>query len=89
MRRVLGFFLLTAGVLTASRGEIELATQGCWKKLNGKAQVAWYGHLRTIDEYDRAERVRTSTPMAVTAVSRRTRVPGGPIQASGGLLTSS
>jgi hypothetical protein len=66
MRRVLGSFLLTAGVLTASSGEIELATQGCWKKLNGKAQVEWYDHLRTIDESDRAERVRTSTTMAVT-----------------------
>ena len=43
MRRVLGSFLLTAGVLTASSGEVELATQGCWKKLNGKAQVEWYG----------------------------------------------
>jgi hypothetical protein len=66
MRRVLGAFVLTTGVLTASSGEIELATQVCWKKLNGKAQVEWYGHLKRIDEYDRAERVRTSTTMAVT-----------------------
>ncbi len=58
---MLGFVLLAGGLLAASSSEIELATQVCWKKLNGKAQVEWYGHLKTIDESDRAERVRTST----------------------------
>ncbi len=56
-----GSVLLTAGLFAASSGQLERATQECWGKLNGKAQVEWYGHLRTIDESDRAEAVRTST----------------------------
>jgi hypothetical protein len=44
---------------------IALATQECWGKLGGKAQVEWYGHLRTIDEPARADSVMTSTARAV------------------------
>jgi hypothetical protein len=44
---------------------IALATQECWGQLQGKAQVEWYGHLRTIDEPARAESVRTSTTSSV------------------------
>ncbi len=61
MDQMLGFVLLAGVLLAASSSEIEVATQVCWKKLNGKAQVEWYGHLKTIDESDHAERVRTST----------------------------
>ncbi len=44
---------------------IALATQECWGKLKGKAQVEWYGHLRKIDETARAESVMTSTRSSV------------------------
>jgi hypothetical protein len=64
MRRMSRSVLLTVGLLAASSGEIELATQACWKKLKGKAQAEWYGHLKTIDEYERAERVKLSTTRA-------------------------
>jgi hypothetical protein len=40
---------------------IALATQECWGKLKGKAQVEWYRHLRMIDEPARADAVMTST----------------------------
>ena len=46
---------------------IALATQECWGKLKGKAQVEWYGHLRKIDETDHAEAVMTSTRKSVVA----------------------
>jgi hypothetical protein len=46
-------------------GPIALATQECWSRLKGKAQVEWYGHLRKIDEPARAESVRTSTTTSV------------------------
>jgi hypothetical protein len=29
---------------------LDLAALECREKLNGKAQVEWYGHLNTIDE---------------------------------------
>src|SRR5216683_2462435 len=41
-------------------GPIALATQECWGKLKGKAQVEWYEHLRKIDETVRADAVMTS-----------------------------
>jgi uncharacterized protein involved in exopolysaccharide biosynthesis len=44
---------------------IALATQECWGKLKGKAQVEWYGHLRTIDEPARADAVITWTARSV------------------------
>lgn len=44
---------------------IALATQECWGKLKGKAQVEWYGHLRTIDEPARADAVMTWTARSV------------------------
>jgi len=44
---------------------IALATQECWGKLKGKAQVEWYGHLRTIDEPARADAVMTWTVSSV------------------------
>jgi hypothetical protein len=44
---------------------IAVATQECWSKLKGKAQVEWYGHLRKIDETGRAEAVMTSTRKSV------------------------
>jgi hypothetical protein len=65
MLRVPRSFLLTVGLLAARSGEIELAAQVCWKKLEGKAQAEWYSHLKTIDEYKRAERVKTSTTRAI------------------------
>jgi hypothetical protein len=40
---------------------IVLATQECWGKLKGKAQVEWYRHLRAIDEPGRADAVMMST----------------------------
>ncbi|MGH7397794.1 MAG: hypothetical protein ACRELW_09665 [Candidatus Rokuibacteriota bacterium] len=46
-------------------GPIALATQECWGKLNGKAQVEWHGHLRKIDEPARADSVMTSTARSV------------------------
>ena len=46
---------------------IAVATQECWSKLKGKAQVEWYGHLRKIDETDHAEAVMTSTRKSVVA----------------------
>ena len=46
-------------------GPIALATQECWGKLKGKAQVEWYGHLRTIDEPARADAVMTWTARSV------------------------
>jgi hypothetical protein len=46
-------------------GPIALATQECWGKLKGKAQVEWYDHLRKIDESARANAVVTSTARAV------------------------
>lgn len=42
MLRVPRSFLLTVGLLAARSGEIELAAQVCWKKLEGKAQAEWY-----------------------------------------------
>jgi len=44
---------------------IAVATQECWGKLKGKAQVEWYGHLRTIDEPARADAVMTWTARSV------------------------
>lgn len=46
-------------------GPIALATQECWGKLKGKAQVEWYEHLRKIDESARAAAVMTSTVRSV------------------------
>jgi hypothetical protein len=46
-------------------GPIALATQECWGKLKGKAQVEWYVHLRKIDESARANAVVTSTARSV------------------------
>lgn len=46
-------------------GPIALATQECWGKLKGKAQVEWYEHLRKIDETVRADAVMTSTVRSV------------------------
>lgn len=46
-------------------GPIALATQECWGKLKGKAQVEWYEHLRKIDETARAAAVMTSTVRSV------------------------
>ena len=46
-------------------GPIALATQECWGKLKGKAQVEWYAHLRKIDESARANAVVTSTARSV------------------------
>jgi len=46
-------------------GPTALATQACWGKLNGKAQVEWHGHLRKIDEPARADSVMTSTARSV------------------------
>ena len=42
-------------------GPIARATQECWGKLKGKAQVEWYEHLRKIDETVRADAVMNST----------------------------
>ncbi len=81
--------LLTAGLFAASSGQLERATQECWKKLNGKAQVEWYGHLRMIDESDRAEAVRTSTARSMAHYVATDRVPRGRTRASGGLLKHS
>jgi hypothetical protein len=44
---------------------ITLATQECWSKLKGKAQVEWYRHLRAIDEPGRADAVLMSTMRSV------------------------
>jgi hypothetical protein len=44
---------------------IAVATQECWGKLKGTAQVQWYGHLRTIDEPARADAVMTWTARSV------------------------
>ena len=44
---------------------IALATQECWGKLKGKAQVEWYAHLRKIDQSPRANAVVTSTATSV------------------------
>jgi hypothetical protein len=49
---------------TVSRS-IAVATQECWGKLKGKAQVEWYGHLRTIDEPARGDAVMTWTARSV------------------------
>ena len=49
----------------AVSGPIALATQECWGKLKGKAQVEWYEHLRKIDETVRADAVMTSTVSSV------------------------
>jgi hypothetical protein len=46
---------------------IALATQECWGKLEGKAQVEWYGHLKKVDEAGRADAVMTSTRRSVVA----------------------
>lgn len=46
-------------------GPIALATQECWVKLKGTAQVEWYGHLRKIDESARANAVVRSTARSV------------------------
>ena len=46
-------------------GPIALATQECWGKLKGKAQVEWYAHLRKIDQSPRANAVVTSTARSV------------------------
>jgi hypothetical protein len=46
-------------------GPIALATQECWGKLKGKAQVEWYAPLRKIDEPARANAVVTSTARSV------------------------
>jgi hypothetical protein len=49
---------------TVSRS-IAVATQECWGKLKSKAQVGWYGHLRTIDEPARGDAVMTWTARSV------------------------
>lgn len=46
-------------------GPIARATEECWGKLKGKAQVEWYEHLRKIDETLRADAVMTSTVRSV------------------------
>jgi hypothetical protein len=46
-------------------GTIALATQECWSKLKGKAQVEWYRHLWAIDEPGRADAVLMSTMRSV------------------------
>ena len=46
-------------------GSIAVATQECWSKLKGKAQVEWYRHLRAIDEPGRADAVMMSTMRSV------------------------
>ena len=46
-------------------GTIALATQECWTKVKGKAQVDWYRHLRAIDEPGRADAVMMSTMRSV------------------------
>src|SRR6185503_2242411 len=38
-------------------GAIAVATQECWSKVKGKAQVEWYGHLRKIDQSIRGDAV--------------------------------
>jgi hypothetical protein len=48
-------------------GPIALATQECWGRLKGKAQVEWYGHLKKVDEAGRADAVMTSTRRSVVA----------------------
>ena len=48
-----------------ARGSITQATQECWTKLKGKAQVEWYGHLQKIDEPGRADAIMMSTMRAV------------------------
>lgn len=48
-----------------ARDSITQATQECWTKLKGKAQVEWYGHLRKIDEPGRADAIMMSTMRAV------------------------
>jgi hypothetical protein len=46
-------------------GAIAAATQECWSKLKGKAQVEWYRHLRAIDEPGRADAIMMSTMRSV------------------------
>jgi len=46
-------------------GSIARATQECWGKLRGKAQVEWYEHLKKIDETVRADAVMTSMVRSV------------------------
>lgn len=48
-----------------AKGTIIQATQECWAKLKGKAQVEWYSHLRKIDEPGRADAIMVSTMRAV------------------------
>lgn len=62
-------FMLTAAYRGRARehvgSPIAIATEECWGKLKGTAQVEWYGHLRKIDEIGRAESVMTSTRSSV------------------------
>ena len=46
-------------------GAIAMATQECWGKVKGKAQVEWYGHLRKIDQSIRADAVVIWTSKSV------------------------
>ncbi len=46
-------------------GAIAVATQECWTKVKGKAQVEWYGHLRKIDQSIRADAVVNWTAKSV------------------------
>jgi hypothetical protein len=46
-------------------GAIAVATQECWSKVKGKAQVEWYGHLRKIDQSIRGDAVVNWTATSV------------------------
>jgi hypothetical protein len=46
-------------------GAIAVATQECWSKVKGKAQVEWYGHLRKIDQSIRGDAVVNWTAKSV------------------------
>ena len=48
-----------------AKDSITQATQECWARLKGKAQVEWYGHLQKIDEPGRADAIMMSTMRAV------------------------
>ena len=67
-----------------AKGSITQATQECWTKLKGKAQVEWYGHLRKIDEPGRADAIMMSTMRAVErCVAEAVGWPGvrpGPVE---------
>jgi hypothetical protein len=86
-------FTATLGYERQSRenvgGPIALATQECWGRLKGKAQVEWYEHLRKIDETARAAAVMTSTARRSYCVSPTPPTPRSPTRASGRLSTHS